>query len=481
MLESTQHITMNNTYNRNNPRDLLSLYDQQVKLGKEVKLREIDFIKLTEYLNEEFGLKDALEAVESGIQKYRFSSRLYTRKAELLIDKGDRDLAFDALDRAEIFGQSFVKTDILRAKAHLSKEETTEAEAILHELRFAYHLSPVQLSEVYFTEALVHKKLKSYDLMYECLKQAVQENAFNEAALQELYLTAYLANQQEDSILLHEAVLDENPYSHTAWFNLAQAHFSLGDYENALDAFEYSFIANERFEPAYKEYIEVCFLTKSYDKALLAMEEALEVLGDYDEELLLKAGQCHEYLGDTAKAKIYYYRALELNNWMDEIYFHIGECYCKEEDYFSSIHFYKQAINIDGLREDYQLSLAQAYKKLGRYQKALPHYQKATELGPELCESWITYAEFLMNLDGDEEALEVIEEAEFCTCGPELDYCKAAILFKLGRRKQALDTMADALRDGFHLQERFFDWLPDYREDKDVKGILRYFRAELEF
>ena len=468
---------MNHLYNRKDAKDLLYLYDTLLKKGTEVNLREVDFLKLISHVEKEISLSDAIEVADNAIKRFKFSPRLHTCKARLLIDYGQEDLAFEALDRAEIFGQSFIETDLLRAKAHLSLSEITEAQRIIYDLKYSYHTTDVERSRVLYVEALIHEQLDEFNQMYTALNEAAQFDPFNDEALQKLFIAVELAKRHEESILLHNFVLDENPYSHTAWFNLAQAHYQLREYEEALDAFEYAFITNDKFEPAYKEFADVCFQLKLYQRALDALEEGFELF-EADEDMLLKLGQCHQYLGNTAKAKIFYYRALNLNKMADEVYFHIGECYSEEGEYSSSVHFYNQAIKIDDLREDYLMALAKSYSKMGRFQKALPLFQKATEMGPELSENWVEYASFLVDINGLEEALEVIEEGENYSYGADLFYCKAAILFKMEDRKTALDALGEALIENFNDSESFFNYLPDYRSDKDVKSIMRYYAAE---
>ncbi len=468
---------MNHIYNRKDAKQLWHLYETLLKKGVEVKFREIDFLNLIDYVEGQYKGSIAIEIVDYAITKFKFSSRLHTRKARLLIDHGMEQLAFESLDRAEIFGQSFVKTDTLRAMAHISLNEINEASFLIEDLKFSYYITELEKSDVLFVEALIFEQQNEFTAMYNCLNQAVQLNPFNDEALQKLYLAVELANRHEESILLHNFIIDENPYSHIAWFNLAQAHFYLREYEASLDAFEYSFLSNKRFEPAYKEFAEVCFQLKKYQRALDAMQEA-EELFDMDEEMLLKIGQCHEYLGNTKKAKIYYYRALALNKMADEVYFHIGECYSKEGEYASSVHFYNQAIKIDELREDYLMALAKSYHQLGRFQKALPLFQKAVEMGPELSENWVEYAWFLVSIEGLEEALEVILEGEQYSYGADLFYCKAAILFKLQERRPAMDALGEALIENFHQNEKFFNFLPTFRKDKDVTSIINYYAVE---
>ena len=121
------------------------------------------------------------------------------------------------------------------------------------------------------------------------------------------------------------------------------------------------------------------------------------------------------------------------------------------------------------------VGLAVAYSQTGNYQKALPLFQQATEIGPEVSSNWVQFAHFLVNIDGLEEAVEAIEEAEENAYCADILYCKAALLFKKGDRSTALNYLGEALMDSYCDREIFFSFVPELREDRDVKAILRYY------
>ena len=88
---------MTHNYNRKDPRDLLLIYEKLVKQGAEDNLRIIDYLNLIKHLEEEYSLTEALEATSFALSKYRFSPRLHTRKAELLINNKQEEFAFSLL------------------------------------------------------------------------------------------------------------------------------------------------------------------------------------------------------------------------------------------------------------------------------------------------------------------------------------------------------------------------------------------------
>ncbi len=459
------------------PRDtqiLASKFEFLSKKGKEIQFEEAAFIQLIDYFELEESFDKALEVNNLALTYYKFSPKLHIRKARLLIENKQEELGLESLDRAEVFGQSFVETDILRARAFCSMKDYAAAFDLLDDLKLNYFISREESSLIALEEALIQEKLEDFEKMYLALRDAIKHNPFNQQALQRMWFAVELSKKHFESIEIHTEVIDANPYSYQAWFNLGNAYYFVSEYEKAIDAFEYAFIINQKFEPAYKEFAEVCFHLQLYNKAIDALEEALPFFQS-DSEMLLKIAQAYEYQGDFAKAKIYLYRALNLDSVNDEVFYHLGECYSKEGEFASAIHFYNQAIKIDDLREDYLVGLAVAYSETGNYQKALPLFQQATEIGPEISSNWVQYAQFLVNIDGLEEAMETIEEAEENAYCADILYCKAALLFKNGDRSSALNYLGEALMENYQNRSIFFSFVPELAEDKDIKAIMRYY------
>jgi tetratricopeptide (TPR) repeat protein len=459
------------------PRDtqiLASKFETLSKKGQDFQFEETAFIELIDYFELEESFEKALEVNNFALTYYKFSPKLHTRKARLLIENNQEELGLESLDRAEIFGQSFVETDILRARANCYLKDFNAAFDLLDDLKLNYFTSREEGSLISLEEALIHEKLEDFEKMFFALRNAIELDPFNQQALERMWFAVELSKKHRESVEIHNKVIDANPYAYQAWFNLGNAYYFLCEYKNAIDAFEYAFIINEKFEPAYKEFAEVCFHLKRYNKAIDALEEALPFFQS-DCDLLLKIGQAYEYQKNFAKAKVYLYRARDLDSKNDEVLYHLGACYSKEGEYSSAIYFYNKAIKIDDLREDYMIGLAVAYSQTGNYQKALPLFKQATEIGPEISSYWVQYAQFLVNIDGLEEAMDAIDEAEENAYCADILYCKAALLFKSGDRSSALKYLGEALMESYYDRDTFFSFVPELREDKDIKAIMRYY------
>ena len=463
--------------NQHDLHDLVFQYEVMSQKGKVFKLEETAYLQLAEFYENKESSTKALQIVNQAIKQYSYSAELYLRQAKLLLNEGKMDEALFSLDHAENLGTPPKELKIVRAHAMSLRKEYRGALDLLSDLKVDYYVTNIELSNIYFREAWIFERLEQFDRMYFSLKQALIENPGNKEALERIWIAVELSRNHSQSVELHNHLLEIDSYSYQAWFNLGHAYYSLNDYEKAIQAFEFAFLINEKFELAYRDYAEVCFELTYYDKALKCYLEILELF-ESDPDILSKVGECYEYMDNTAKAKIYFFRALNLDPRNDEVYFHIGECYSKEKHWDSAVHFYKQAIKLDETREDYMFGLANAYQKLNRPQKAFPLYQKAIEIGPEQTNYWTRYAYYLLSLGRYQEALVLLDEAEINIYSVEVLYYKACCLFQMNNRKLMLDTLGEALSEQFEDHQIIFETIPEMKEDKDIKAIIKYYELE---
>ena len=312
--------------------------------------------------------------------------------------------------------------------------------------------------------------------MFFALKAALLENPKHNEALERLWLCVELSRNYEESIILHEEILDKDPYSYIAWYNLGHANAYLGNYSEAIEAFELAFVIKEDFEFAYRDCAELCFEIKLYRKALKYYQEILEHF-EPDSELLLRIGQCYQFLNSTNTARTFYMRALKLDPLNDEVFFHIGLCYALEEKWKSAIKSYEKAIRIEDKQEEYLAALAAAYYAINEATKAEKYWKKAIGVAPEQSAYWVQLARFLMQSDRGEEALAFLEEAEHFSAGSDLMYCRIACLFATGKRQEAIYWLGEALHEDFEMHRALFELLPELERDIDVINLITAYMA----
>src|SRR5690625_3893926 len=103
------------------------------------------------------------------------------------------------------------------------------------------------LSRIYFLEGLANEAEENFEEMFECLKYSLLCDPLNENSLRKIWVCAEMINSFEESIELHKHIINEDPYSYMAWYNLWQAYSSVGQYQKAFAAYEYSYLSEPGF------------------------------------------------------------------------------------------------------------------------------------------------------------------------------------------------------------------------------------------
>ena len=112
------------------------------------------------------------------------------------------------------------------------------------------------------------------------------------------------------SIKIHKDIIDINPYNFQAWYNLGHAFSCVGEYQKAIDALEYSYLINPKFEMGYLDCAEICIQTKQHEKALSIYLETFDMFGS-NCDLLSSIGFCYYKLKDFKSSKSFYERTTQ--------------------------------------------------------------------------------------------------------------------------------------------------------------------------
>ena len=430
----------------------------------------LDFIQY--YENKE-DFKSAIEVCDFAIAQHVSSLEFLLHKSRFLVALGDHLEALNYVEQALAFSPENFEVNFLRAEIWIELGEFRPAYETLKKL---YESSGIeQQSQSILLLAKIYEIKGDFKKMFSVLRKALKKDPNNPLLLNRIWFAAELSGSYKESLEFHLELIEENPYSFLAWYNLGQAYLCLEDYEKAAEAFEYVFIINDQFEFGYKDAAETYIMIENFQKALEIYEDYLEVL-EPDSDVLSKIGLCQEHLGEIDLAKAYYAQAIESNPSNSIALFRMGECHMANESWEKAIHFYNRAIEADCNKEEYLIAIAEAYFKNKNAKQAKIFFQRATDMAPELSRYWTQYAAFLMEMGDSEEAYLILDEAYFYTVDTEVLYCKAACLFAMSKREEALQTLTQALEENSSLLESLFTLTPELEDDSDVRALIKIFR-----
>jgi tetratricopeptide (TPR) repeat protein len=455
--------------------DLISEYEAMNRDGNLTYLDEREFYQIINYYEDEFLVDEALEVVDHATSQHPYCADFLLIKARLLLHKDRPYRAMRYLDKAELIAPFEVDVYILRARAFSEIGEYDQGLALLQEAeKFS---TGSDLLDIFLCESSINESMRDFEGMFAALSKALAIDHLSEEALERIWVSVELSKKYEDSIALHEHLIELESFNYQAWFNLGHAYSCIGEYHKAIEAIEYSFIINPDFELGYLDCAEICAQVRDYAKALDIYREMIERFGA-DSDDLVKMAECEYELGQIEQSKRTLIRAMHLDHYNDEVYYFLGKCFLSQGKVQNAINTFIKAIELEDRREEYYADLAKAYALMDEKGKADFYFRKATEIGPEQEYYWIRHARFLIQADEHEKALEVIEEADYHTFGAELLYCKALCLLHLGFRKKGLKILGEALVENFSLHTIVYELAPDSQGDREIKSMVRYYQGE---
>ncbi|MEM6965796.1 MAG: tetratricopeptide repeat protein [Bacteroidota bacterium] len=452
---------------------LIQEYEVMSQKGTVRFFEKAAFLDIIAYYEYDGFLDDALEACDHAINQHVASAEFLFHKGRILADLQFINEALGYLEKALSFDPAHFDLNIFYAELLIEVGEFNEAYQILKTLYRTVDSEPQ--AQVLFLLAKIQEITGDFEKMFFTLKKALQKDPTHPFLLNKIWLAAELAGLYQESLDFHTALIEQHPYSFLAWYNLGQAYYCLEEYTKSAEAFEYTFLINSQFDFAYKDGAEAYIMAGAYEKALHIYDELLDII-EPDSDVYAKIGYCYERLDEVEIARKYYQESLNINPLNSMSLFRMGECFMLEEVWDQAITYYNRAIEADSDREEYLIAIAEAYFKNKNIQQAKLFFQKATEMAPELSRYWTQYAVFLIKMGNNEEAISILDEAQTYTVDTEVLYCKAACLFAMSKREEALQTLSEALRENASLLESLFALTPELKQDSDVRALVKAFK-----
>ncbi|MBS1738144.1 MAG: tetratricopeptide repeat protein [Bacteroidetes bacterium] len=457
-------------------KELLTQYNN-FKNGKEFNFLEEDsFILLIDYFDEKDDVPQAIEAVDYAIEQFPFSGILLWKKADLIMTQRRYEEALLLLEKAEALDSKDVNVYILKMDIYLALDNSKKAASVL-EVAIDKFYGPERI-QLLLELSDVYDDYEEFDKVFDCLALVLEQDPSNEEALYKICFWTDFTGRFDESIKLHKELIDNLPYSHLAWFNLGTAYQGVKLYEKAIDAYLYAIAIDEKFDYAYRNLGDAYLKLRKYKDAIEALQKVLEL--SHPEEVIYEAiGHCFEKLKKTAQARFHYRKAAHLKDDDSHLYFKIAGTYIKEGQWESAIKNLHRALEINYKKADYHLALAECFQQLGKIKEAIMHYTYFIKTRPKNVKGWKNLISCLFENDFLEEALIQVQNAQQVSGGKYLFiYLKSSILFSLGKNKEALLQLQNALVVAPQLLKQFIEFDPSVLNNISVVEMISRFRKK---
>ena len=317
--------------------DILALLRQYQDLRngrRHAFIEEESFEKIIDYYDGKEEIPLALEAVDTAVEQYPYSAALLIRKADLLIASRKYRDALEILEQAALLDATDINLYILKTDAYLALDQQEKAVVLLQDA--LQHFEGAERIELLFELADVYDDYEEFDKIFDCLRWILEQDFDNEEALYKICFWTDFTGRNEESIRLHQHIIEENPYSSLAWFNLAAAYQGLKLFEKAIDSYKYAVAIDDKFDYAYRNMGDAFIRLRKYKEAIEALERVLEL--SKPEDVIYEAiGHCYDKLNKYAQARFYYRKASHLNLGDSKLVYKIACTYLNEGQWNNAV------------------------------------------------------------------------------------------------------------------------------------------------
>ena len=463
-------------HEREEMHELLRAYNN-LRMGRSHSfIEEESFERIIDYFDDKEDLPAAIEAAENGIQQYPYSSALLLKKADLQIASRKYSDALETLASAEVFDSTNITLYILKTDAFLALDMHDEAVQIL-QVALDFFEGDERI-ELLFQLADVYDDYEDFQKVFDCLKWVLQDDPINEEALMKICFWADFTGRSEESIVLHQKILEDYPFNELAWFNLATAFQGLKLYEKAIDAYLYALAIDEKFDIAYRNMADAYIRIRRYKDAIEALEKVLEL--SRPEEVIHEAiGHCYHKMNNFAQARFHYRKASHLNPEDSKLHYKIALTYFKENQLESTIKQLDAAMNIHRMQPEYNLLMGECKLEQGKIKDAVIYFSNVVRVRPKNASGWEALIRCLVKAEYYEEAAEQTLNAMEATSGkPLFQYYHSAILFAVGKSKEGLLQLEKALQLNTKVLKKFIELQPQMLHNPSVVDLIMKYKSK---
>ena len=439
--------------------EILNAYQNMKKGKSHYFLDEDSFEKIIEYYNDKNNPEESFVAVNMGLEQFPYSAQLMIKKADILIGLQRYNEAEEVIERAELYDNNDIDIYVLKLELALARNHVSDANDIL--IRALAIIHGEERLDFLFEVADIFDDYEEFEKVFDCLKLILEEYPTNEEALYKICFWTDFTGRYEESIKIHNTLIDEHPYNEIAWFNLAAAYQGLKLYEKAIDAYQYAVVINEKFDYAYRNMGDAYLRLRKYKEAIEALEKVSE-LSKPEDVIFEVIGHCHQRLGNNSLARSFYKKASHLNPEDSKLYYKIAVTYMHDGQWQNAIKFLEDAMSINNYSVEYNLAMGECKMELHQYKDACFFFNKIVAKKSKNIHGWEALIRCLFKAEMYGEAYDqCLLALKQINNKPILLYYTAALLYALGKTKQSLSYLENALNIEPKLLKKMLDLYPE--------------------
>lgn len=441
LVATVDHIALKMDDNNKKPwqvEKFEQLFRQKISIYFDVD----DFEEIIEHYLFAGSYKEALKVANHACVLHPTSIPLMLKKAQLLASLNKEDHALELLTTVETLDPS--NNDIFLTKGAIYSQLKNYKKAIEEYNKAVFGADDPDF--VYCNIAIEYENLGNFDKTLEYLDKALAVNPNNDLAIYEAAYCFDLLSLTEEGISFFKRLIDRNPYSTEAWFNLGVSYINAGLYEMALDALDYSLAIDNQHEHSLFHKGYVLSLLDRHAEAIDAYKESMTE-DDDDPMKIYYIGECYEKLEDYENARTWFLKSIHIDPGMTDAWVGLAVCGLEDGDPEQAVKYLEKGCSLEPDNIHIRCLLGSTYYGLGQHEHGKKNYEVALKADPDDEETWLEYAETLVNVQKLREAQQLMSRGMKQSGNPvSFLYFMAAILFLREKDQEA----------GFFLDEAYY-------------------------
>lgn len=426
-------------------------------------------VRILDFYAEKGEYIKALEVVKYSFSLHPNSVDLMMKQAHLFALTGQDQRALETLDKVEQISPYDIDLHLVRGNIFNTLGNYEEA------LRcFSKALAVAEnRDEVYFSIAITYHNMQDFTRAIENFKKALQINSGYELAMEELTACFSMNGQLDEGLAYYKELIDRDPYSYAAWYNLGDIHCRLGQYEASLHAFDYCLLIRDDFAPAYLDQAHVLAMLGHFEQAIQKYQQTFEYFNP-DGITYFNIAECYEKLEKMDDARTFYKKAVRLLPEMAQAWYGIALTLEFEERWYEAIHYVKKALEKDPGNPEYLLLLGDCEFNLNNLNEAFECYRQVTVDEPTFIDGWVSLSDFYIETGNPQEAVNVMNTGLFYNPGnAELLYHQVVNFYCTGELEDSYVYLQQAMEADASQVSLIFELLPAIRNDQHIINIIR--------
>lgn len=412
----------------------------------------------------------ALEITQMATYQYPNSVTILVQQANLLILLRQYDNALEVLEKANLLDALEPNVYIFQTEAHLALKQEEKAFEILDTC--VSFFSGSEKVDLLFELSDVYDDYECYEKLFDCLQWILEIEPNNEEALVKICFWTDFTGRNEESIRLHQRIINDYPYNELAWFNLGAAYQGLRLHEKAIDAYLFVLAIDEHFEFAYRNLGDAYLRLRKYPEAIEMLNKVVEYAGG--DPLIFEAlGHCFDKLKLYSEARKYYRKVNQLSADNGQIVYKIACTYINEGAWKNALKILKTSSKIHRLSPDYNLALGLCYLQLEDYDEAITYFGNVVRIRPKNSNGWVQLLNCMLEAGMYDDGLEYAQFAYDQTDKkPIFLYYKTMFMYSMGKIKESVLCLENALRKNGKLIKKFIEMNPAVLQCNAIVEVL---------